>query len=499
MISEKLYKESIKKILELQEQNTGFHDQIESLVKQNIDSQKIISDLTTQITILNASIIELTRRLHQDSSNSSKPSSADPYRKPSSKHINSREKTRKKVGGQSGHKGSTVQKFELADEVIKLDSAVCPNCGRTMHPYSEDFIAKQFVDIVMKRMVKEYRSYDLICSCGNQMQAPFPNGLNNPVEYSSNIKMLLPYFSNIQMVSMNRIQEMMEDLFDIHLSQGTIVTYNCNMIDKLQTFKRTVKAQLLKAPFLHFDETGTRIQKHTSWVHITSYGNLTYLYPHQKRGIDAIADGGILQGYRGVAIHDHWKSYFKFQNCDHAECMQHILRNLQSIVDSTGDSWANQLMEVIRHYYHERKSLQGNGINTFTETDVFMFLTLYDVILEEGEQEHNKTYPPVKTKKGKDKKDIAIKLINRLQEYKECYVEWVHNFSCPFTNNKAESGLRMQKTKTKISGCYRSMEGAIASTLIRSYILTVRASGENIVEQLQQAVDGNCYIPLLQE
>lgn len=499
MISEKLYKESLKKILELQEQNTGFHDQLESLVIQNIDSQKIISDLTTQITILNASIIELTRRLHQDSSNSSKPSSADPYRKPSSKHINSREKTGKKIGGQSGHKGSTVQKFELSDEVIKLDSAVCPNCGRTMHPYSEDFIAKQFVDIVMKRMVKEYRSYDLICSCGNQMQAPFPDGLNNPVEYSSNIKMLLPYFSNIQMVSMNRIQEMMEDLFDIHISQGTIAAYNRNMIDKLQTFKTSVKAQLLKAPFLHFDETGTRIQNRTSWVHIVTHKNLTSLYPHVKRGTEAIIDCGILPKYRAISMHDHWKSYFKFQNCDHVECMQHILRSLQSVVDSTGDSWANQFMELIRHYYHQRKLLQELGISRFLEEDVFDFLNLYDAILEEGRLEHIKSHPPVKTKKGKIKKDNAIKLINRLQEYKESYVEWVHNFSCPFTNNKAESGLRMQKTKTKVSGCYRSMEGATASTLIRSYILSVRASGENVVEQLQQAVKGYCYIPLLQD
>lgn len=177
----------------------------------------------------------------------------------------------------------------------------------------------------------------------------------------------------------------------------------------------------------------------------------------------------------------------------------HYLRNLQSVVDSTGDSWASQLIEVIRNYYHQRKQLLDKGINTFDEDAVFTFLNLYDAILEEGKIEHLKAHPPIKTKKGKNKKDNAIKLIDRLQKFKECYVEWVHNFACPFTNNHAESGLRMQKTKTKVSGCYRSMNGAVASTLIRSYILSVRASGENIVEQLRNAVDDHCYIPLLQQ
>lgn len=492
----KLFEESKK---ENKAQLISFHLQLELLLKQNSDSQKTISELTSQIAVLNASIVELTRRLHQDSTNSSKPSSSDPYRKPSSKTNNSRVKTERKIGGQPNHKGSTVQKFELADEIVNLDSAICPKCGNIMHPYSTEFIAKQFVDVVMKRMVKEYRSYELVCNCGYRIQAPFPENMKNPVEYSSNIKMLLPYFSNIQMVSMSRIQEMMEDLFDLHISQGTIAAYNHNMIDKLKVFETGIKAQLLQAPCLHFDETGTRIQNHTSWVHVVTHNNLIYLYPHLKRGIEAITYGGIFPVYRGIAIHDHWKSYFNFLNCDHAECMQHILRNLQSVVDSTGDSWAKQLMEVIRGYYHHRKQLLEQGIKSFDEDDILTFLNLYDAILVEGRIEHLKMHPLIKTKKGKDKKDNAIKLINRLQEFKECYVEWAHNFACPFTNNSAEAGLRMQKTKTKVSGCYRSMDGAVASTLIRSYILSVKASGENIVEQLRNAVDGNCYIPLLQE
>lgn len=322
---EKLFKDSKKENKTLLTQLNSFNHQLDSLVRQNADSQKTISDLTAQIAVLNASIVELTLRLHQDSTNSGKPSSSDPYRKPSSKTNNSREKTGRKVGGQPNHQGANVQKFEIADEIVKLDSAVCPKCGNAMHPYSSEFIAKQLVDVVMKRMVKEYRSYELVCNCGYRTQAPFPENLNNPVEYSSNIKMLLPYFSNIQMISMNRIQEMMEDLFDLHISQGTIATYNRNMIDKLNNFETGVKAQLLQAPFLHFDETGTRIQKSTSWVHIVTHNNLIFLYPHLKRGIEAITDGGILTKYRGVAIHDHWKSYFSFLNCDHAECMQHIL------------------------------------------------------------------------------------------------------------------------------------------------------------------------------
>lgn len=82
---EKLYKEGQQQILELQKQLNTFHHQLDSLVNQNEYSQKTISALTAQIALLNASIIELSCRLHQDSTNSGKPSSSDPYRKPRSK------------------------------------------------------------------------------------------------------------------------------------------------------------------------------------------------------------------------------------------------------------------------------------------------------------------------------------------------------------------------------------------------------------------------------
>lgn len=456
-----------------------------------------VSDLTAQVTLLNASIIELSRRLNQNSSNSGKPSSSNPYKKPNSKHNNTRQKTDKTIGGQIGHKGTTVQKFETADEIIDLDSAICPICGNKMEPVSDEFIAKQYVDVVMKRFVKEYRSYELVCTCGNKMQCPFPEGIVNPVEYSSTVKLLVPYLSNVQMISMNRIQEMLVDLFDLHISQGTIATYNRNMIQYLHPFQEVIKAQLLMAPFMHCDETGARVMSLTQWIHIAVYDNLYYLYPHKNRGTEAFNAEGIIPHYRGIVVHDHWRPYFTYENCDHAMCMEHILRDLKSVVDGTGDNWAIQMRELIQWYYHNRKELIAQNITSFSETLITEFIELYDAILEEGWTTHCIEYPPIIKKSGKPKNDYAMKLIIRMQKFKEAYTEWVYDFRCPFENNKAESGLRMIKTKAKVSGCFRSEEGIKASTLMRSYIQTVRASGEKAFEQLKNAVEDNCYIPIL--
>jgi len=60
----------------------------------------------------------------------------------------------------------------------------------------------------------------------------------------------------------------------------------------------------------------------------------------------------------------------------------------------------------------------------------------------------------------------------------------------PFTNNLAENNLRMTKVQQKISGCFRSMEGAYIFCRIRSYISTCRKHGIPIPEAIKMLFRG---------
>ena len=73
---------------------------------------------------------------------------------------------------------------------------------------------------------------------------------------------------------------------------------------------------------------------------------------------------------------------------------------------------------------------------------------------------------------------------------------FTHNFAVPFDNNQAERDVRNVKTKTKVSGCFRSVKGAQDYLKIMSFISTGNKHGINAFDALTSAFSGNAKIIL---
>ena len=74
-------------------------------------------------------------------------------------------------------------------------------------------------------------------------------------------------------------------------------------------------------------------------------------------------------------------------------------------------------------------------------------------------------------------------------------LRFIHDPNVPFTNNLAERAIRMSKVKHKISGCFRTMQGAESFTVIRSCLDTLRKQGHSMFSVLQHAFYGNPITP----
>jgi len=454
-----------------------------------------VSSLTQQVDVLTLEVNTLKNKLSKNSNNSSKPPSGDGYTKPAPKSL--RKKSGKPSGGQRGHKGQTLRMVAIPDIVEKYDITSCKHCCADLSNAPViDIERRQVFDLPPVELeVTEHQAQIKQCAtCGKSSKAKFPATIGKGAQYGTNIQAILTYFNQYQLLPYQRTQEMFQDLFNIHLSQGTIKNVLSRGANALTEFTEQLKTTLLASPTNYFDETGLRVETKLNWLHVASNEKLTYYFLHNKRGKEAMDEMGILPDYQGHAVHDHWMSYYRY-NCLHVLCNAHHLRELTFVEEQYQQPWAKKMKECLLGI----KSAVGDAISlgeaTLTPAQIVGFEHYYDGIVFEAKQQIPIIATSKVKKRGRVKKHKSHNLLNRLIEHKSEVLAFMYNFALPFDNNLAERDIRMTKLKQKISGCFRSEDGGDIFCSLRSYLLTVKKQGVNRLDALISLFNGNPFIP----
>lgn len=191
--------------------------------------------------------------------------------------------------------------------------------------------------------------------------------------------------------------------------------------------------------------------------------------------------------YGGTIIHDCWRSYMGYDNCDHGLCGSHLLRELTFVHDSNKYRWAKNIKDLLQ------QACKAVSESPEKRLDDKAYLTLqrrYRNILTRAEKE----MPAIPTKsngrRGRIAKSDAHNLCERLKKHETAVLLFAKRPEVPFTNNRAERDLRMTKVKQKISGCFRVLEFAKAYCRISSYLQTMKYKGVNPIVAISQALNG---------
>lgn len=410
----------------------------------------------------------LANRLGLNSRNSSKPPSTDQNRPKKS----STEKPSNKPGGQKGHIGSTLQKIDEPDEtlVIDIDRSTLPKG----HYTQDGFETRQVFDIHICRKVTEYQAQVLVNEQGQRFVAPFPDGVSKAAQYGKSVKAHAVYMSQYQLIPYARIQEYFTDQLQIPISKGSVFNFNKVAHGLLAQFSEITKKKLTESAVMNVDETGINIGGKRRWLHCASNEKWTDFYPHEKRGCDAMNERGIIPEFTGVLCHDHWKPYYRYEQASHSLCNAHHSRELTRAFEQDEQQWAQEMDELLKTINKAVHDAGGAIDNASAEH----YRQQYQALLKEADLEcpapTNANEPG---KRGRLKRSKSRNLLERLINYEDDVLRFMEEPNVPFTNNRGENDIRMTKVQQKISGCFRSMEGAEIFCRVRGYLSTCQKHG----------------------
>jgi transposase len=458
-----------------------------------------VTELAQQLAKQSDLLQELQARLAKSSRNSSKPPSSDGYGKV--KRTESLRKSGDKPnGGQPGHAGQTLMASAYPDRVETYEVSRCAHCQASLADMaSVGYEERQVFEIPAIRIeVTAHRAEIKVCpACGRVSKGSFPQSVSQAVQYGPAVNTWASYFTNQHHIPVERTTEIFEDLVQHRVSEATVLKASEHLERCIAPSTAAVKERLRDAEVLHVDESGLRVAGKLHWLHVASTDYLTSYEVHAKGGQEAMDDAGILGAFNGTAVHDHWKPYFKYDGCHHALCNAHPLRELRFIETQYHQPWAKEMAELLLEIKAAVAATPAPAMSLLPpEREAFE--TRYDAVVQSG---FDANPAPVSSsdgevkKRGRPKQPPPVNLLIRLRDFKGEVLAFMSDFRVPFDNNQGERDVRMVKVKQKVSGGFRTLEGAKRFGRIRGYISTARKNAQNVFEALRDAFDGHPFIP----
>ena len=445
---------------------------------------QVIAHLKIQLSEAIAEIKTLKELLSRqnspkNSNNSSIPPSQDRFRKTKS----TRTKSKRKSGGQKGHKGSNLKMVSLADALVIHQVDSCTHCLESLPEDFTEYEARQVFDLPpITIRVTEHRVQVKKCStCGTKNKASFPEEIKCKTQYGNQLKALVVYLQNYQMLPFARCSELILDLTGHSISQGSLANFQKQCYDNLEDYQAETKELLLTQNVLHADETGIKVNGKNNWIHVLSNSKITLFEAHKKRGKEAINQIGVLENYKGNLVHDRFASYFSYQ-CGHSLCNAHILRELNYIDEAFEAPWAKEMKKLLVRAKN-KKDKDPNMQSSYYNRTYTKYVSLIRPIIVGYDSKYKKT----------DEQRLAF----GLEKHKRLFLKFIQQPEVPFDNNQAERDLRMIKVKQKVSGCFRSEINAQYFARIRGYISTLKKNQKPILYQMKQVLMGNPFVPIM--
>lgn len=472
----------IKILLEtLLEKNQTQEKLIKAFLEKDQTQEKLIATLLEKDQTqenLNATLRERITSLEEElaiyknkknSNNSHTPPSKDENRPMKNQSL--REKTDKNVGGQQGHEGKTLECSSIIDQVVEHIPNYCTCCGQDLADVQETLIdTRQVIDIpVIKPVWVEHRIFGKVCSCGHKIASDFPTQLTAKVQYGANVESLVGYLHARQYVPYHRMKEFFTDVMGLPVSVGGINNILKRLTQKALQHYEQIRERLNKSTFIGTDETGVKVNGQKNWMWTWQNDDLTFIVHSDNRGFKTIEDNFRYGLPKAALQHDRLACHFNCKARHHQICLAHLLRDLKYLCELYPQcAWVTEMMILIVEALQLKKELTTCQYFGESKERNRLMIKLDEVLQLTLDQNHGK----------------AKTLQKSLRKHQQYILYFLFDPKVPPDNNGAERAIRNVKVKQKISGQFKSDQGADGFAILRSIIDTTIKSGQNVLNAL---------------
>lgn len=448
----------------MKEQVTDISQMLKELTSEMRSMRETIDAQYTEIASLNRNVQKLQKENHElrkrlekyekpdkNSGNSSTPPSKEKMKDEVIRRTKTlRKKSGLKPGGQPGHEGHTKGMVATPDVIEDCMSSYCVECGRDLSNIEGELdYVSQVVDLpVISPIVTEYRHYKKVCTCGCCNRGYEPRRRGNQITFGRNIKSIVTYLNIVQCVPFERLASLMEEVFSVHMSRGTIENFVQETMRKSRPAIRLLEDMLRKSPVVGFDESGCYNNKKLDWAWIAQTAYITLCFRATGRASKVLEDkfGDALRNM--VAVTDRHSAYFVLDFLNHQVCLAHLLRELEYLTElDSSQRWSKDVAELLRGAIHARNKRPTDVIEKKSWIEKLDELLKANLLHLKNDFE--------RLRKG-------------LVKCRDYIFNFLENPMIPSDNNASERGIRKLKIKQKVSGTFRSDNGADAFFAIHS-------------------------------
>jgi transposase len=397
---------------------------------------------------------------------------------PPAKGFKAQVKSEAKESGQArvgsvGREGGGRALSEHPDQIIESTVKSCQMCGAEIDKTDQQLMARyDKIEIPpIAPMVTRVERYGCDCPrCGAPQIAAVPVGMEPGSPFGNRIAALITTMRYSHGISYGRMQQMLDEVFGLEMSQGAIANVLSRVKGQLQTEVDGILAVLRSSRLVGSDETSARVNGKNQWEWVFQNEQVCFHLIRPSRGSDVITE--VMADHRPQV----WVSdLFSAQKTHPAEswqvCLAHQLRDCQYGIDAGDEMFSGRMKRLLLRAFVLQKRWLDLAQSTRYQYRCRLYRDLKAVLALSPTQ------------------DDGIRLQTRYRELQENLFLFLDDPTIPPTNNASEQALRWSVIFRKVTNGFRSHWGRDLFAAVRSVVNTGRRQGLSAFESILVALN----------